>query len=69
MKEKSPRLYYMMAAIFGGMIFFFFVILGKGFIALARAIINYWIFIVGGLVGLFILKRLISKKKMVVVEE
>ena len=67
-KEKSSLTYYFFAVIVGLLIFFILLVIFKGasfLINMAiKLVVNYWIFILGGIAGLLFIRKLLFRRRI-----
>lgn len=62
-KKNSYTGIFIMAAVLGAILSFVFIGIGKIIIFLGGLIIKYWMYAAGGIVGLFILKKIIFRRR------
>lgn len=68
-RRNSNWIYYLLAALIAIVIFFTGLFLFKGVIWLVRLGIEYWIWIVGAIILLLVIRKLLTRKKVILQNE
>lgn len=62
--KKTPLVYYTLAGCLGVLIFLFLLYAVRGLAFAFSFVFSYWMFLVGGVVGLLLLRKILFRRKV-----